>query len=264
MSIPKIIHYCWFGKNPKSELALKCIESWKRYCPDYEIIEWNEDNFDICYCDYVREAYEAKKWAFVSDVARLYALVNYGGIYMDTDVEVIKSLDRFLIHQGFSGFEDLENIPTGIMAAEKDHPMFRKLLEYYDDRPFVVDGELDLTTNVTTITNMLQPEGFQPNNTYQEVAGIALYPYDYFCPRDIHTLKLVVTENTYTIHHFAGSWLPKEDVERQNYKRRKNWLEQKFGLRMANIYESLYYSDKKRGGNGVIRFVCGMIKRKLF
>ena len=142
--------------------------------------------------------------------------------------------------------------------------MFRKLLAYYDDRPFVVDGELDLTTNVTTITNMLQPEGFQPNNTYQEVAGIALYPYDYFCPRDIHTLKLVVTENTYTIHHFAGSWLPKEDVERQNYKRRKNWLEQKFGVRMANIYESLYYSGKKRGGDGVFRFVCGIIKRKLF
>ena len=101
--IPKIIHYCWFGKGPKPELAIKCIESWKKYCPDYEIKEWNEDNFDLNYNAYVKEAYENKKWAFVTDVVRLYALVNYGGIYMDTDVEVIKPLDEFLTLSGLSG-----------------------------------------------------------------------------------------------------------------------------------------------------------------
>lgn len=262
--IPKIIHYCWFGGNPLPKAAKDCINSWKKHCPDYQIIEWNESNFDVNSNLYTKQAYENKKWAFVTDVVRLYALCNYGGIYMDTDVEVIQPLDRFLTHHGFSGFEDPENIPTGIMAAEKDHPLFRKLLSYYDDRPFIVDGQPDLTTNVTTITNMLLPEGFQPNNTYQVVAGLALYPYDYFCPRDIHTLKLVVTENTYTIHHFAGSWLPKEDVARQKYKLRKNWLEQKFGLRVANIYESLYYADRKRGGDGVCKYFGRIIKRNLF
>lgn len=262
--IPKIIHYCWFGGNPLPKAAIDCINSWKKHCPDYQIMEWNEGNFDVNSTLYTKQAYEHKKWAFITDVVRLHALCNYGGIYMDTDVEVIRSLDRFLTHKGFSGFEDSENIPTGIMAAEKDHPMFRKLLAYYEDRPFIVDGKPDLTTNVTTITNLLLPEGFQPNNTYQEVAGIALYPYDFFCPRDIHTLKLVVTENTYTIHHFAGSWLPKEDVERQKYKLRKNWLEHRFGHRVANIYESLYYSDKKHGGTGMWKFLCGIIKRKVF
>lgn len=261
--IPKIIHYCWFGGNPLPKAARECINSWKKYCPDYQIIEWNESNFDVNSNLYTKQAYENKKWAFVTDVVRLYALCNYGGIYMDTDVEIIKPLDRFLTHQAFSGFEDPENIPTGIMAAEKDHPLFKKFFEYYDSRPFLVDGQPDLTTNVTTITNLLLPEGFVPNNTYQEVAGFSLYPYDYFCPRDIHTMKLVVTENTYTIHHFAGSWLPKEDVERQKYKIRKNKIEQKYGLHMAQIYESYYYSLKANGGDGIFTYLKGILLRRV-
>ena len=119
--IPKIIHYCWFGGNPLPPLALKCIESWKKYCPDYEIKIWDESNFDININKYATEAYEAKKWAFVSDVARLWVLYNYGGIYMDTDLEVIKPLDEFLYHKAFSGFEDEVNIPTGIIASEKNN-----------------------------------------------------------------------------------------------------------------------------------------------
>ena len=261
--IPKIIHYCWFGGNPLPKSAQDCIRSWKKYCPDYEIIEWNEQNFDINSNLYTKQAYENKKWAFVTDVVRLYALYHHGGIYMDTDVEVIKPLDRFLEHHAFSGFEDLTNIPTGIMAAKKGHPLFKKLVEYYDSRPFLVDGQPDLTTNVTTITNLLLPEGFVPNNTYQEVAGFSLYPYDYFCPRDIHTMKLVVTENTYTIHHFAGSWLPKEDLERQSYKIRKNKIEQKYGLHMAQIYESFHYSLRKNGGDGIGMYLLRIIQRKL-
>ena len=118
--IPKTIHYCWFGGNPLPKLAKKCIKSWKKYCPDFEIIEWNEANFDISSAPlYVRQAYEAKKWAFVTDYVRLYALTSYGGIYMDTDVEVIKPLDFFLNHDAFSGFESEKSIPTGIMASKK-------------------------------------------------------------------------------------------------------------------------------------------------
>ena len=128
--IPKTIHYCWFGGNPLPDLAVKCIDSWKKYCPDYEIKEWNEKNFNLDACPYVREAYEAKKWAFVSDYARLYAMVTEGGIYMDTDVEVLKPLDEYLDNLAFSGFQTEKEIPTGIMACEKGFPLFNSDLYY--------------------------------------------------------------------------------------------------------------------------------------
>ena len=132
--IPKVIHYCWFGRNPLPILAQKCIESWKKYCPDYEIKEWNEDNFPMDYNDYVKEAYEAKKWAFITDVVRLFALVTEGGIYMDTDVEVIKPLDGLLQYEAVSGFEPCSQIPTGLMASEAHQPLFEELLRDYDKR----------------------------------------------------------------------------------------------------------------------------------
>ena len=129
--IPKVIHYCWFGRGKMPEMALKCIESWKKYLPEYKIKEWNEDNFDLDMYPYVREAYDNRKFAFVTDVVRLYALYNEGGIYMDTDVEVLKSLDPFLHHNAFSGFEDDKNIPTGIMASEKGGRWAKENLDYY-------------------------------------------------------------------------------------------------------------------------------------
>jgi len=209
--IPRIIHYCWFGGNPLPELAQKCIESWKKFCPDYEIIEWNETNFDLNCCQYVKEAYEAKKWAFVSDVARLYALVNYGGIYMDTDVEVLKPLDDLLKYEAVSGFEAVDRIPTGLMACRAHHPLFDELLHDYDDAHFIKeDGSLDTTTNVTRITNTCLKYGLRLDNTLQTVKGFTLLPYDYLCPKDVHTKELKITDNTYVIHHFDGSWLPSE------------------------------------------------------
>lgn len=224
--IPKIIHYCWFGRNPLPELAQKCIESWKKYCPDYEIMEWNEDNFPLDFNDYVKEAYEAKKWAFVSDVARLYALVNYGGIYMDTDVEVLKPLDEFLSLDAFSGFESSGYIPTGIMASKKEHPTFVELLNDYNGVHFVKeDGTLDLTTNVIRITNVCLKYGLVLNGERQTVAGFTFMPCDYFCPKDYNTKELHLTENSYTIHHFDGSWLSEEVKYAksllQKYKKRK-------------------------------------------
>lgn len=214
--INKVIHYCWFGRNKKPELALRCIESWKKYCPDYEIIEWNEDNFDINSNQYVKEAYESKKWAFVTDYVRLYVLVKYGGIYMDTDVEVVKSLDPYLENQGFSGFESFDRVPTGIMASEKDHPFYKKLLAEYDDRHFILkNGEFDLTTNVITITRAFVENGLVLNNTKQIIQGIAMYPSDYFCPKDSETKIINLTENTVTIHHFDGSWVSKSNKLKQ-------------------------------------------------
>ncbi|MGF9775888.1 glycosyltransferase [Priestia aryabhattai] len=216
-SIPKKIHYCWFGRNPLPELTLKCIESWKKHLPDYEIIEWNEDNFDVNINSYVKEAYEAKKYAFVSDYARIYALHTIGGIYMDTDVEVVKPLDILLDNESFSGFENKTQIPTGIMAAQKGTFLFEKFLKYYENRHFIDEnGNMDLTTNVQTITKICLEYGFIPNNKFQVVKGFALYPKTYFCPLSHNSKKQDFSENTYTIHHFAGSWLSEKQHKRNN------------------------------------------------
>jgi hypothetical protein len=210
--IPKTIHYIWFGRNPLPPLAQKCIKSWKKYCKGYSIVEWNEDNFDISKTPpYVQQAYEAKKWAFVSDYVRLYVLYTYGGIYMDTDVEVIRPLDCFLNHKAFSGFENETMIPTGIMAAEKEHPLFGEWLQEYDHKKFLLeDGTLNLETNVVAITRSMKKYGMQLNNTLQTIRDCTFYPKDYFCPKDLGTDKIKLTKNSHTIHHFNASWLSKE------------------------------------------------------
>lgn len=212
-NIPKKIHYCWFGRGEKPKKALDCIESWKKYCPDYELIEWNEDNFDINCNLYVKQAYESKKYAFVTDYVRLYAMYNYGGIYMDTDVEVLKSLDSFLYNDAFSGFELPHCIPTGIMACKKGFELFGEFLEYYNDKSFILeDGSLDLTTNVTIMTDIVSKYGLKKDGSFQVINGFALYPRDYFCPLDDATGKLFKTENTATIHWFSKSWLDPKTV----------------------------------------------------
>ena len=208
--IQKIIHYCWFGGKEKPDLAKKCIASWEKFCSDYELKEWNENSFDISSAPiYVRQAFEQKKWAFITDYVRLWALYNFGGIYMDTDVEVIKPLDVFITNKGFTGFEADEYMVTGIMASEKGLPLIKELLSYYDNKKFILDdGSLDLTTNTITITNTLKRVGFIPNGKMQVIDDFAIYPRDYFCPLDDATGKLFKTKNTTTIHWFNKSWLP--------------------------------------------------------
>ena len=259
--IAKVIHYCWFGRNPKQRIEEKCLASWRKYCPDYKIIEWNEDNFDIGSNLYVKQAYESKKWAFVTDVVRLQVLYTHGGIYMDTDIELIRPLDQLLGHQAFSGFEDTASIQTGIMAAEKGHPLFKELLDSYSNRLFLHNGKPDLTTNVETTTKLLLKKGLRPDNTFQEIAGLAVYPNDFFCPIDVHTMKLNITKNTFAIHHFFGSWLPFENAKRQKYKIRKNSIEKILGSHAAQIYESFYYSKKVNGGKGLVPYFVGILRR---
>lgn len=220
--IPKTIHYCWFGRNPLPKLAKKCIKSWKKYCPDYEIIEWNEDNFDISSAPlYVRQAYETKKWAFVSDYVRLWAMVNYGGIYMDTDVEVVKPLDQFLVHNAFSGFEDKIHILTGIMACVKGFDLFAEFLHYYDDKSFFkLDGSLDMTTNVIIMTDICTSKGFVPNGQFQTIDGFALYPSEVFCPFNPSSGQLNRTKETATIHWFSASWFDERDrLKKEQWQR---------------------------------------------
>lgn len=208
--IPKIIHYCWFGGNPLPTDAKKCIASWKKIMPDYEIREWNESNFDINSNLYVKQAYEARKFAFVTDYVRLYALATEGGIYMDTDVEVLKSFDPFLHHVAFSGFENNNFVPTGMMAAEKGSRWAKDLLDEYNHRSFIKeDGTFDTTTNTVTITNYMKKQGLILNNTYQDFPGlVTIYPSDYFCPKDHGSGLIRLTDNSVCIHHFACSWLP--------------------------------------------------------
>ncbi|MCC8071798.1 MAG: glycosyl transferase [Bacteroidales bacterium] len=210
--IPKKIHYCWFGRGPKPELALRCIESWKKYLPGYEIKEWNEDNFDLSQWPYAQEAYEHRRFAFVSDIARLYALYNEGGIYMDTDVEVVKSLEPLMNYQAVSGFESMTRIPTGLIASISHHPIIFELLNDYKDIHFVKsDGSLDLTTNVKRVTDTMLQHGISLNNTLQTIDGFTFLPVDYLCPKNYKGEMINFTQNTLVIHHFAGSWLTDEE-----------------------------------------------------
>lgn len=258
--IPKKIHYCWFGGNPLPELAQKCIASWKKYCPDYEIIEWNETNFDLNCCDYVREAYEAKKWAFVSDVARLYVLVNYGGIYMDTDVEVLRPLNNLLEYEAVSGFEAMDRISTGLMACREGQPLFKELLHDYDNAHFVKeDGTYDTTTNVTRITNTCLKYGLQLNNTLQTVNGFTLLPYDYLCPKNVETNVLTITENTYVIHHFDGSWLSEVDKLTAQMNRKYSKVLPKH---VANLFGRFVAKKRINGLRVAIRDTVYWLKKR--
>ena len=200
--IPKKIHYVWFGKGEKNERIQKCIESWKKYLPDYEIKEWNEENFDINYNDFTKHAYQNKKWAFVSDVARLYALYTEGGIYMDTDVEVYKPLDEFLSQEGFTGFECNHYPVTATLGAEKRNPVIKLMLDYYNCIDFIkYDNWQDYIkyqeTNTCIISNILGMLGIdRDRNVEQHIKHFAVYPQSYFFTKD----------EGYTYHSFNGSW----------------------------------------------------------
>lgn len=235
MAIEKVIHYCWFGGNKKSEEMENYIRSWENKLPDYKIIEWNEENFDINSNLFVKQAYENKKWAFITDYVRLYVIYNYGGIYMDSDVEVLKSLDPFLNDKAFTGFEHETGAITGIIASEKGNSVIKRLLDYYTDREFVIKGECDITTNVEIVTNIFVNEyNLKLNNSKQSLdnGNFTIYPREYFCPKDHGTGKINLTENTYVIHHFNGSWVPKIDKYENKFR---NIFKRIFGDKVVKI-----------------------------
>jgi hypothetical protein len=217
--IPKIIHYCWFGRNPLPESAVKCINSWKKFFPDYEIKEWNEDNFDVNIIPYTREAYEAKKFAFVSDYARFWILYHYGGLYFDTDVEVIKAMDDIVERGPFMGVEveaingDTPLVAPGLgLGVTPDLDLYKEFLEYYEKLQFKIEGGCVVgVTMIPIITKMLFNHGMKPVNELQEVAGVWIYPRDYFNPLDDNTGRLIITENTRSIHWYTKTWLKKQN-----------------------------------------------------
>ena len=206
--IPKIIHYCWFGRGEMPELAQKCIASWHKFMPDWNYCLWNEDNFDVNSVPYTKEAYEAKKYAFVSDYVRLLVLNNEGGVYLDTDVEVFKSFDNLLNYQAFAGFEGSKHLPMGtcVMASEPNGIWVNEMLELYRERHFKKqDDSLDLTTNVQFITSKMVEHGFVQNGVEQDYKDLHVFPVEYFCPRQT-TGEYFRTENTYCDHLGLGSW----------------------------------------------------------
>lgn len=210
--IPKIIHYCWFGKGEKPKVVKKCIQSWKSNLDNYKIIEWNEENFDINSNIFIRQAYDNRKYAFVSDYVRVYALYNYGGIYLDTDVEIYKEFsEEILSNESFWGFEEKGFIATSTIGACKGNKLIKQFLDFYTDKSFLKeDGSLDTLTNVAIVSEMVNKLGIRLDGSFQRIQGIAtIYPQEYFSPYDYINCYSKETENTYAIHHYYKSWLPR-------------------------------------------------------
>ena len=215
MRIPKVIHYCWFGGNEIPEHDRKCIESWKKFCPDYEIIQWNEENYDLNKAPlYVRQAYEAKKWAFVTDYVRLEVVYDHGGIYMDTDVELLKNLDSLLDCNAYFGFEDGRNIATGLgFGAAQRCPVLKDMMADYEDIPFVrPDGSMDMKPCPQRNTEVLLRRGLQQDDSRQVLdGGILILPTAYMCPMSYADGKIRLGKNAYSIHHYHDSWKTAEE-----------------------------------------------------
>lgn len=222
-TMPRIINYCWFGNNEKPEIVKKCIASWKKYCPDYEIKEWNESNFDININKYVKEAYELKRYAFVSDFARLWIIYNYGGIYLDTDVELINNIDDILTFDAFFASEDNVYINTGLgFGSKPNNELIKKLMDDYSGISFVKEnGDIDKTTcpvrNTKTMEDYLKRKvNFQEKTV---IENTCFFSKEYFCPLDYQTKELNITEKTYAIHWFNGSWMTKFEKFKKMIKR---------------------------------------------
>lgn len=221
--IPKIIHYCWFGGNPLPPLAQKCIKSWKKYCPDYEIIRWDESNFDVNCNAYCRTMYEQKKWAFLTDYVRLKAVYEHGGIYLDTDVELRKPLDSLLPNCAYMGLETTKLVNTGLgFGAEKDHAFIKKNMEYYET---LQDFSKQETCPIIT-TRLLAQYGVDcESKKIQSCGGVTICPVDYFCAKHTHTGEITITENTISIHHFDGSWNTKDEQAKTKARWKKYKIE---------------------------------------
>lgn len=205
--IPKIIHYCWFGNADKSTLAKKCLNSWRNFLPEYSFIEWNEKKIDISSNQYIEKAYKNKKYSFVADYVRIYALYHYGGIYLDLDVEVKKNFNDFLCHSMFFSFEDKNHVSTAVIGSVRHHFFLKELLQYYN-----FQKDFTLKTNVDLITQKLVQYGLKENNQFQNICRkeITIFPNDYFSPLEFGKNIPICTQHTVTIHWFEGTWQDKK------------------------------------------------------
>lgn len=263
--IPKIIHYCWFGGKDKPDSVKRCIASWKVYCPDYEIKEWNELNFDVNANNYCREAYKTGKWAFVSDVARLVVLKQYGGIYMDTDVEMVKPFDDLLKYNSFMCFENKESVSIGTLGAQINSSLIDDFLNAYKNRHFIdSNGKIDFVPNLKIITPILVKKyGLISNGRRQLLIDrILVLPMESFIAKDNLTGWILMDDSTYAIHHYSATWCDDEarkygDLQRRYMRLYMKKLE-KFVLKIAIIRATKDFY----GNEGVILKLLDYILKK--
>lgn len=212
------------------KIMKKCMKSWQKYCPGWKIIRWDEDSFDLNSSVWTKQAYEAKKYAFVADYVRLKALHEMGGVYLDTDQELIKPLTPFMEHEAFLGFMDHQNISAGVIGAEKGHGVIAEMFDYYKDRPFFKDGSQDIKPNTNWMTDILLERGLVLDDTYQDLGDIAVYPQTYFCPTSCVSIQDLTGPDTVSLHHWAMTWRTekaKKDfarVKRHQRKWYKAWI----------------------------------------
>ena len=262
--IPKVIHYCWFGGNPLPELAQKCIASWKKYCPNYEIKEWNENNFDLSVCDYVKEAYDAKKWAFVSDYARLDIIYHNGGIYLDTDVELLKPLDEFLGVSAFFGAESTGFVATGLgFGAEKKNKVVKHMLDEYTNIHFKkLDSTFDTTPCPRRNTKPLEEEGYRfSEKEIWKAKDVVVFPPKYFCPIDYRTGRIMITDRTYSIHHYSALWLSDEERYYGKLAQKIACAFPKFPHKIGSLIARAIATAKFKGIKSMLAETCRWFKR---
>lgn len=267
--IPKIIHYCWFGKGELPKRDQECIDSWKKYMPDYEIKRWDESNFDIGCCQYANAAYAAGKWAYVSDYARFDILYQEGGLFFDTDVKVIRAFDDLLGEKCFFGVErpNYSVAPGLAIGAEKQNECIKKIRDFYQTSEFLDPRYVkDAPTSPVYVTKVLKEMGFIEENRKQSVSGVTVYPYDYFAPMDMVTGLTEITENTYSIHLYNTSW-ETEDV--RIWHERRYRLNRKFGVKNGRrIYllwsfpHRVYKRLRSQGIRGTILYIQNRRLRK--
>lgn len=251
MNIPKIIHYIWVGNNPKPEIIQKCIASWAKYMPDYEIKEWNESNYDVNKCRYIREAYAEKKWAFVSDFMRFDILNQYGGIYFDTDVELLKPIPGSVLENslGFTAMESTGKVSPGlIFASVPGHPFLKEILDVYRVESFIVNGKNNLTTVNQRTTAILSRYGFVQKNEFQKADGLEIYPSNIFCGYDLDINEYAIVPETISVHHYAGSWTSPRQAF---FRKAKNLVKHTVGI--DNYRKILVVKRKLFGVHGESR-----------
>lgn len=259
--IPKLIHYCWFGRGEKTEDVKKCIESWKKFCPDYKIIEWNEDNYDVYKIPFTKQAYESKAWAFVSDYVRLDVVNQYGGIYMDTDVELLKNLDFLLDNEMYAGFESISNVSFGVgFGSKSNHEYLQEQMRIYEMINYKnSDGTLNQINCPIIQTKTLVKHGLIRNGMTQELDHVKIFSMEYFSPKSFETGEINCTENTVSIHHFSMSWTTSKD----KHFRKAEWkLKKIFGNKLGKILSmtysgpyKMYMKYKTNGWNGLKNYL---------
>lgn len=262
--IPKKIHYCWFGGNPLPDNVKAMIATWRSHCPDYEIVEWNESNFDIGKNSYCREAYATHKWAFVSDYVRLQVLYEYGGIYMDTDVEVVRSFDTLLSHEAFLCFETDSAVSIGTFGIEPHHVLVRDLLKWYDVMHYVPPEQGGIVvTNLHNVTQVLHDRYGLQLNGKQQILGqdIVVYPMEYFIAKIYQLGWICATEDTYAIHHYTASWISSQERERAQIYSRYLKSAVKGMLPFLFKYASFRTAYKQKGMYGVMNKLISYIMK---